>query len=218
MGLVPTEWQTALGGPALVGNCCLSIISRTSYGPAVAAFNPDSLGSAVSLVNYPQAHQTLGLYGASGSHPVFNGTTRISGVIFPPGTASVLFIGSTGIGNYCYGEAAECGGDPVQTYKGDHAYPYRPYVWAYNANDLAAVKAGSKQPWEVVPYATWELTTDLGDVRYWGTVGAAYDSATKRLYLSESHAAGELPLVHVYTLQVGSTTPSLAAPTNIRIQ
>jgi hypothetical protein len=31
------------------------------------------------------------------------------------------------------------------------------FVWAYDLNDLAAVKAGQKRPWDVVPYATWEL-------------------------------------------------------------
>src|SRR5207244_1118794 len=35
MAAIPSEWQSSLGGTALTGNCCLSIISRTSYGPAV---------------------------------------------------------------------------------------------------------------------------------------------------------------------------------------
>ena len=29
MTQIPTEWQSLFGGPALTGNCCLSIISRT---------------------------------------------------------------------------------------------------------------------------------------------------------------------------------------------
>ncbi len=217
MSPIPAEWQSALGGPALTGNCCLSIISRTSYGPAAAAFNPDSLGSAVSLVHYTSDHQTLGTYGASGTHPMFNGSTRVAGVIFPPGTASVLFIGTTGVGPYCYGEAAACG-DPSNNSKGEHAYPYRGYVWAYNANDLAAVKAGSKQPWQVTPYATWELT-NLGDTAYWGIGGATYDSAAKKLYVVEKYGSGELPIVHVYSLSVGSTptVPAPAGPLSVRI-
>jgi LPXTG-motif cell wall-anchored protein len=183
MANIPANWQSALGGPVLIGNCCLSIISRTSYGPSVSSFNPESIGTANALVYYDQNHQTMGLYGASGVHPIFNGTTRISGLAFPAGSDSVLFFGSTGVGNYCYGEAAACG-DPSNNSKGEHAYPYRMYAWAYNANDLAAVKAGTKQPWEVVPYATWELP--LGDVHtgFSGSVG--YDSATQKIYLAEN--------------------------------
>ena len=144
MGSIPVEWQTQFGGPALTGNCCLSIISRTSYGPAVSVFDPESTAqTATSLVHYTQDHQTLGTYGASGVHPAFNGTTRITGVVFPNGTASVLFFGMTGVGNYCYGEAAECN-DPSNNSKGEHAYPYKAYVWAYNANDLLAVKNGMR--------------------------------------------------------------------------
>ena len=44
MALIPSEWQSSFGGPALTGNCCLSIISRTSYGPSVSVFNPSDVG------------------------------------------------------------------------------------------------------------------------------------------------------------------------------
>jgi beta-glucanase (GH16 family)/chitodextrinase len=209
MGLVPAEWQAKFGGPAITGNCCLSIISRTSYGPAAFSFNPESSStSAQPLVYYTGDHQTLGEYGASGKHPMFNGTTRITGVVFPEGTASVLFFGSTGIGNYCYGEGASCG-DPSNSSKGEHAYPYRAYVWAYNANDLAAVKAGSKQPWSVTPYATWELS-QLGDVGGdFSTGGAAYDPATKRIYISKKYGDGDKPVIYVYEVDnAGVSEPS----------
>src|SRR5262249_50917062 len=61
-GLVPEEWQSALGGPVLTGNCCLSIISRTSFGPAAFAIDPTSIEnrqSAAPLVYYPSHHPTL---------------------------------------------------------------------------------------------------------------------------------------------------------------
>ncbi|MFH0825588.1 MAG: hypothetical protein V2B18_22770, partial [Pseudomonadota bacterium] len=41
---IPPEWTSKFGGPALTGNCCLSIISRTSLGPAASVFDPDDLG------------------------------------------------------------------------------------------------------------------------------------------------------------------------------
>ena len=52
-GLIPAEWQAALGGPVLNGNCCLSIISRTSYGPAAFAIDPTKLGTTDPLPAVP---------------------------------------------------------------------------------------------------------------------------------------------------------------------
>jgi hypothetical protein len=45
MADIPPEWQSLFGGPALTGNCCLSIISRTSLGPAASVFNPSPVGN-----------------------------------------------------------------------------------------------------------------------------------------------------------------------------
>jgi uncharacterized protein (DUF2147 family) len=191
---IPAEWQSALGGPALTGNCCLSIISRTSYGPSVSSFDPTHLGTANELVGYDQGHQTLGTYGTSGAHPKFNGSTRIKGIVFPQGSSSVIFIGRTGTGNYCYGEASACG-DPSNNSKGEHAYPYVMYAWAYDANDLAAVRAGTKQPWQVTPYATWTLPGS-GDSEYSGAT--AYDPATGHIYVVQESATSDArPIVHV---------------------
>jgi hypothetical protein len=199
MAPIPPEWQARLGGPALTGNCCLSIISRTSFGPAVASFNPSKIGASNPLVYYTVDHATLGKYGDPKPNVAFNGTTKIRGLVFPEGTASVLFFGTTGIGKSCYGEASECG-DLSYPYKGDHAYPYRPYVWAYDARDLAAVKAGKKRPWQVIPYATWDLSSTVGPVSLDQIGGAAYDPGTGRLFLSVRSADGVNPLIHVYLI------------------
>lgn len=218
MSPVPPEWRASIGGPALTGNCCLSIISRTSFGPAAFAFDPENSSSHASpLVYYDSSHQTLGAYGASGSNPKFNGTTRITGVVFPEGTASVLFFGGTGTGNYCYGEASACG-DPASDSKGEHAYPYRAYVWAYDAKDLAAVKSGSKQPWAVTPYATWELS-QLGNVpAEFGVGGAAYDPETKRLYVSKLLADGDRPLIYVYEIDNAAQSQMPSPPSGLSVQ
>jgi hypothetical protein len=197
MAAVPAEWQQALGGPVLTGNCCLSILNRTSYGPAASAFDPAKLGNpadAPALVYYTMDHPTLGEYGVPGSHPVFNGSTRIRGMVFPEGSASVLFIGATGIGNYCYGFAPDCGAPGYD--KGEHAYPYRGYIWAYDAADLAAARAGKTKPWNVKPYATWELP--LADVQFAGIGGAAYDPATGRIFISQRLADRELPRIYIF--------------------
>jgi glutamine amidotransferase PdxT len=133
---------------------------------------------------------------------VFSLTSQIRGVVLPNGTASVLFFGKHGTGPFCYGEVpTECT-DPSNTYKGGHAYPYVPHVWAYNANDLAAVKAGKKRPWDVTPYAVWNLS-DLGaDIG-----GVAVDPATGRIFVIEIYGNGTMPRAHVYTIS-GASAPT----------
>lgn len=218
MGAIPAEWQSRLGGKAITGNCCLSIISRTSYGPAAFAFDPEATGqSAQPLVYYDTNHQTLGQYGASGQHPVFNGTTRVTGVVFPQGTSSVLFIGMTGTGNYCYGDGSPCG-DPANASKGDHAYPYTTYIWAYDANDLAAVHAGTKQPYSVTPYATWALSEPGNVIMDFGVGGATYDPASGRIYISKRHGDGEQPRIYVYEVNNSIVAKTPNAPTGVSAQ
>lgn len=215
-GVVPPEWQAALGGPVLNGQCCLSVISRTSFGPAVFAIDPTQLGvatplPAVPLVMYPQAHQGLGPWGADST--VFNGSTNVTGVVFPVGSRSILFFGKQGIGPWCYGDGtanqalagttSEPGViycyDPTDSSKGGHGYPYAYYVWAYDAVDLAAVKSGTKQPWDIKPYATWSLTLPFpGGTRI---NGATYDPATGRIFVTQQFADGDNPLVHVFTVK-----------------
>ena len=53
--------RIAAVGPALTGQCCLAIISRTSYGPAVSVFDPNDLGVKnpvpdIPLLYYPASH------------------------------------------------------------------------------------------------------------------------------------------------------------------
>lgn len=211
-GLVPVAWQVSLGGPVLNGQCCINIISRTSYGPALFAINPTDIGitdpvPSTPLVYYPETNK-LSNWGAKST--LFNGTTQIAGVVFPEGTRSVLLFGRHGLGDFCYGAGTtdiarkgflvEPCYDPDNQDKGNHAFPYVGYVWTYDAQDLAAAKAGTKQPWEVKPYAVWELP----QVYPGGNVlrGASYDPATGRIFVSQ---AGRV--VHVYTISSPGTLP-----------
>jgi hypothetical protein len=200
MAPVPPAWQAELGGPALTGNCCLSIISRTSYGPAVSVFDPDEVGTAnpvpaVPLLYYP-ASDPLAEWDAAS--PYFNGTTQIVGLAFPPGARSVLFFGRHGVGEFCYGTGEACN-DPVNPYQGTHAYPYVHQVWAYDALDLMAVQEGDLQPWEVMPYTIWQLD-EMDSTGSASISGAAYDPAGGRLYVTENY--GDEPVVHVYQITV----------------
>jgi hypothetical protein len=114
MLLVPHEWQAALGGPALTGQGAIPIISRTSWGPALSAFDPGQLATTspvpvLPLLEYSSSHPTLGGYADTPSLP-FNRTALVSGAIFPPGTRSILFLGASVWGRRAWAiRATACG-------------------------------------------------------------------------------------------------------------
>lgn len=203
MADVPDQWQALLGGPVLIGQCCLAIISRTSYGPAAFAVDLSRLGRSepiapLPLVYYPSAHP-LGQWGTQNAY--VNGSTSIRGLVFPARTRSILFFGRHGIGPFCYGSGVECH-DPADPSQGTHAYPYEYYVWAYDASNLLAVRDGTKQPWEVRPYATWILDMPFKPSSGAAVInGAAYDSTSGRVFVSQAYGDRSLPVIHVFRLQ-----------------
>ena len=217
MALIPPAWQPLLGGPALTGQCCIPIISRTSFGPAAFSFDPARLGHTGPapdhpLVYYPQQHPTLGAWNATWNPArgrLFGGGTAIRGIVFPSASRSVLFFGTQGVGRFCYGEGTTNRSlafkptpdgttwcyDPADSSKGTHAYPYVPEVWAYDAAALAEVRTGRRRPWQVKPYATWRLrlpysSPDIG--------GAAYDPAHDLVYISQQYVDGAAPVIDVF--------------------
>src|SRR5690606_4688525 len=93
---------------------------------------------------------------------------------------------------------------PEDRSRGTHAYPYVPYVWAYRASDLADVKAGRKQPWDVTPYATFRLPSQIRGSQIGG---AAYDPTTGRIFVSENYGDAERPRIHVLRVRGAGTGP-----------
>jgi hypothetical protein len=309
MASIPPMWQSLLGGPAMTGQCCIAIVTRTSWGPSFFAWNPGLFA--------PQNALTANLYYTS-DHPLaqfdaanllFNGSTQIHGVVFPENSRSVLYFGRQGT-TYGYGNGVSSnppsppvdGGlaagsnastdatgkivrlpgvnvsaavgewiwlpsqstpnrdgahpgatyvvsyaksgttdatvtvadafapnlsgqtfnmgnvnlyDPLDPNKGNHGYPYRSQVWAYDANDLASVRRGTKQPYDVRPYATWALTPPFDNGT--GAInGAAYDPASGRVFLYYPNVDGpmqDFPIVLVYKVNGGGPT----APANVRV-
>jgi hypothetical protein len=214
MSPIPTSWQSDLGAPYLTGNCCLSIITRTSFGPAVFGFDPSKLSSsgsaATPYVYYTQSNPA----GPIDYHNLlFEGNTTIRGVFFVPGTRTVLFFGSIGTNQVGYGLASDYN-DQNRNSKGYHSlngdYAYQ--VWAYDANDFLAVKGGQMQPWQVQPYAVWNLDFPQNDgAKYIG--GVAFDPSTNRLYVTQlggdtQVAYTYLPVVQVFQLSLNSTAGS----------
>ena len=221
MGVIPQEWRALLGGPALTGQCCIPIISRSSFGPSFSVFDPADIGtkSAVPskmLVGYPDEHKGLGPWDASPPNIYYGGTDQLGSVAFPPGTRSILLTGRHGDA-WCYGpgtaDPAVVGTphpvtglrycyDPTDEYQGNHGPPYRPMVWAYDANDALAVKQGTKQPWDVKPYAKWALpgmpTTGTNLMR-----SGFYDPATRRYYVGATDSLD----VHVFEVTNAAIQP-----------
>ena len=223
MAAIPSAWRPLLGGPALTGNSTIPITFRTSCGPAAFVFNPDDLGKidpvpVAAVVYYSLAHPTLGKWGST--NPNYNGSTVIKGVVFPAGSRSVLFFGRHGTGPFCYGSGtsdpalagkpASPNGknkycyDPSSSDKGTHGYPYVYQVWAYDANDLVAVKDGKKNPWDIMPYSVWNFDLPFQPKgRRIG--GVAYDPTTQRIFVSQLHSDGDLPVIHVFKVSPSAT-------------
>ena len=221
MATVPPEWQSRLGGPAITGQCCLPIITRTSWGPAAFVWNPADLddgaaAKATALLYYDASHPTLGQF--EGSSPAFGGTTHVAGVALIDRSRTALFIGGTGTGPFCYGngtgdkslvntvaaDGAKYCFDPTSSDKGQHAYPYHYQMWAYDLAEWAQVRAGRKEPWEVKPYAVWpfELPTRERSMRI---AGVAYDADRRRVFISQRQADEDgysfRALIHVYRVR-----------------
>ena len=208
--VIPPEWQPLFGGPVFVGGSGGAINSLQSWGPSAAVINPSDVGSknpvpATLVLGYPYGNP---LNDTNVGNPYWSQATVITGMVFPTGTRTVLYFGKHGLGAYCYGTGAECH-DPADNSKGTHAYPYESHVWAYDANDLVAVKNGQKQSWEVRPYATWKLDSSFVDVQ-----GVGYDPATQRIYVSAAcEDTNCLPLIKVYQINNVTGAPTVTAPT-----
>jgi hypothetical protein len=217
---IPRRWRKPLGGPALTGNCCIPIISRTSFGPAAFAFDPKRLEGTgpvpdAPLVHYPSEHPAIGGWDSTWKPRkgvLFNGATSVRGVVFPRHTRSVLFFGTQGTGRFCYGEGTADRSldgkptpdgttwcyDPDNSSKGTHAYPYVPEVWAYDAASLRAVRKGGRRPWQVKPYATWRLALPYGES---SIGGAAYDGRAGVIYVSQQYADDTQPVIHAFRVK-----------------
>jgi hypothetical protein len=213
MSPIPSNWQAALGAPYLTGNCCLNVIGRTSWGPAAFGFNPSALttstaASAKPYVDYTSTNEAGGNPDMSEYNPLFDGDTTIQGVLFVPGTRTVLFFGSVGTNSQTYGEPSTFN-DIYRTGKGYHSldgdYAYQ--VWAYDADDFLAVEQGQKQPWQIEPYAIWNFDfPQPSGAKYLG--GVTFDPSTGRLYVTQLGADTEAPYSYLPVVQVFQLTLS----------
>jgi hypothetical protein len=230
MASVPSEWQGLLGGPAITGQCCLPITWRTSWGPSAFVFNPANIGvvspvPASPLLYYSSDHQTLGPW--MGSNEVYGGNVEMGGVALIAGTRTAVYIGRNALGPFCYGEgtanpslvgtmsaegAVYCY-DPTNPHKGQHGYPYRYQMWAYDLAEFVKVRAGQKAPWDVRPYGVWPLDFPAKEPTH-KIGGIGYDAARQLIYISQMHADkdgySDRPIVQMLKANAPTSAPPIS--------
>ena len=213
MTAIPAEWQSKFGCTHLTGQSDLSVISRTSSGPAAFGFNPATLASGVNPViayMYYPVSDPLGPYEGQ-ANPIQSGTTSVAGMVFVPGTSTVLFVGSTGSSYNGYGVGNDWG--VPSNNKGamalNNSYAFQ--VWAYNANDLLASLNEFIKPWQVRPYDVWNFTVPgiSGNVTIGGV---AFDPATNKVYVSLLNTDQVKPYTNLPLIAVFQIVPDAIAP------
>jgi hypothetical protein len=109
------------------------------------------------------------------------------GCCMPEGTDSLLQL-------YTFGQSAwHYGLDPLDTAspgQGNHAPPYRNGLYVTDLHQLEAVANGTKQFWQVVPHALWDITPllldageDIGTGHPYMSQGLTHDPVKKLIYI-----------------------------------
>jgi chitodextrinase len=208
MGVIPPEWRALFGTSCFMGSGPRSIDNnQCSLGPAFFTFDPDTVDGSGSIpaarcLGYPLSQ----LQRIWPGHDFFE-TNGVVGAAFVPGTRSILFWGHAGAGNPLYKQPIT--GDPCRNgNSGFSDYPYHLCIWAYDANDLLAVKNGTKQSWEPLPYSSgasytsWQTpgygTAACSSCGLFNTTSMTFDPSTMRVYMCEDY--GEQPRVHVWQI------------------
>ena len=111
----------------------------------------------------------------------------------------ILIFGRKGLGDNCYGTQEECGGDPCDIYKGYHSYPYEPQILFYDPQELTEVLAGTREPWEVVPYTVYSPLNEVMNPECAILGAVAFDRERGLIYATEQEGGpwGET-VVHVW--------------------
>jgi hypothetical protein len=150
----------------------------------------------------------------------------VYGMTIPNGTDSLLYFGVSPVGLQGYTNTNDYGVDGINIYYGGGTRngfdPYNrsgntPYsgtysiqCWAYNLNDLAAVKAGSILPYNVKPYSAWSISlpyttvsannSSLTTSAQFAVSASVYDSIRKRIYIFHRRGGTDESCVSVYSV------------------
>lgn len=140
------------------------------------------------------------------------------GFINPDNTGPCVYVEDVGQYDVCLtSEGEECGAeyltgcDGYTSERGWWSSSFVPQIIFYDPANLAAVAAGTMEPYEPQPYASLDLDDDLilqegveestlgtGSQRRHHIGDVAYDRANNLLYILETFADGTKPVVHVW--------------------
>jgi len=228
---IPAEWQSILGGDAIVASSDRSRIQKNSNGPAMNIFSLADVGN----VNPIPVEIGIGYYyeasgGAAGPLPLpdFHLACYIDGIAIAKNTRSFIAVGRYGTGTLtgfdgdgaCYGTGTDNPAyienpDPpnycysqVSTNHTFHAYPYRREVWLYDLLDVKDVLDGNVAPDEIRPYSRagipWPEHFNPDDNCQ---LACCIDnvSSPPRLYVAQIKAdQNESPLIHRFDIVTGA--------------
>ena len=207
---VPADFSSQhLGGKRLItGFARQAGALGGSQGPTLMAFDADAPSSALDLVWYRQHYPECNWDDYSTcDFPGYRTADSWEGATWVRSAAgdAILVVGQKGLGDNYYGDAREgdCSGA-----KGYHSDPYEGQIRFYDPQDIVSRLQGTKEPWEVLPYATMVLNGVGG----WGGCtdpgGMTFDQESGRLYVVHKSGAGNgQPIIHVWQADADPPPP-----------
>jgi len=208
-----------LGGKwLLAGNARPAGAFGGSQGPSIFATapwqdgNPPASGrnlAALALLYYPEVGGCIP-NPALCHFPNYRAADDWGGGVWLEGggKSAVVMMGRKGLGANCYGTPGdECPVSPCTPDKGWQASPYEAQMLFYNPADLVAVVAGTKQPWQLLPYAIHRPGGQLLQPNCGNLTDATYDAARQLIYVAQGNAGpfGET-VVHVWAVETNPAT------------
>jgi len=200
---IPSMWQSALGGPYMVGaSSGKPIISRWSVGPSAFSFDPLAKNyasssptsiSAKKLMDFslenPIGHKSgdvnAYLQNSSRSNSMWSHLARSNYGFVVPGTRTYMTVGFNG--GMTSGVGYKINQDNGRLCDGYCAYrasDYASYYWLFDLNDLMDVKNGKKSAHDVVPYDYGSFDAGHASSGYNAILGGAFDYSRNILYVS----------------------------------
>ena len=237
MANIPAQWQSLLGGPALTGQCCIPLVTRTSFGPSAFGFDPAGIGANTALPSFATAvlHE-----GACDPRPLGrrNGNVwrrdhdgRRGGHHRNTHSSSAdrhYVLLSVRVEKSALTEQKGLLTRQIATTRGTLPKA-RMAILTYRSRRMTSPtspqsRLAPEQPWDVVP-SVWPSVADGGGKKI-EIGGIAYDAQRQLLYVSQSFAdldgcCERRPIIHTLKLNTPSTialaptvslTPNAAAP------
>jgi hypothetical protein len=217
---LPPELQALFGGSCIAGNSSgMSIISRTSVGPAAFAFNEEDVIAhsdhatpirTVRLLDFDNDEAKRlhpDLLNQTNTNDLWTQLAQVEYGFIIPGTRSYLTIGRMGglTSDICYkceqDNGRLCPGYCAQAAEDDNYH----YYWLWDINDFMLVKEGKINSYTPRPYAYGKLRVSPlipGSARIGG---GSFDPQSGDLYVSfrdadKGYKFSQPPLIAVFSV------------------